>query len=104
MRLIIDNKFTILHKKIVNIIEHPGYGTLHYEILPLLNYDDQEVILTDSLNAIFFNHFDYYVIHTTGHMYYIVSNLEYLLKNNVNVSLFFMSLQIIINWKRKKLF
>lgn len=75
--------------RIINhIVEHEGEGTLHKLVLPLQMEDNQKVFFTYNMPTFKFNDRDYYIIHTTGHMYPIIKNLEKLSKNNIKYFLF----------------
>lgn len=75
--------------RIIHIIEHEGYGTLHQLIEPLQEDFEQKVICTHNLISMkFIRENVHYIIHATGHLYPIISNLKLLLENKVDVSIF----------------
>lgn len=77
----LDKTENVKEGKIIHIIEHEGYGTLHQLIEPLQEDFEQQVICTYNLvNLKFIRKNIQYVIHTTGHWYPIVSNLKLLLE------------------------
>lgn len=75
-------------REIIHIIEHPGYGTLHQLVLPLKTDQRQQVICTNGNEDLTFFEDKIYVLHTTGHMYPIISNLEKIIGANIKIVVF----------------
>ena len=73
---------------IVHLVEHEGYGTLHKLVYPLQVEEMQKVFFTHDMSVFKFNTVDSYILHVTGHMYPIVSNLELLSQNGIKYFLF----------------
>lgn len=79
----------ITYNRIVHIIEHEEYGTLHQLIEPLALADSRHsVICSNCLNLMCFEQDVNYIIHCTGHMYPLVSSLDRILKEDIKISLF----------------
>lgn len=79
----------IPQNRIVHIIEHEGYGTLHQLIEPLVFADSRHsVICSNCLSSMFFEKNVNYIIHCTGHMYPLVSSLDRILNEHIKISLF----------------
>ena len=87
MRFIFEDKIeNIDNSKIIHIIEHEGCGTLHQLIEPLQEDLQQHVVCTHNLASMkFIRNRVHYIIHTTGHLYPIISNLKLLLDNEINI-------------------
>lgn len=73
---------------IVHIVEHEGYGTLHQLVHPLQVEQNQKVFFTNNMCSFKFNLMDNYILHVTGHMYPIISNLEKLSQKGIKYTLF----------------
>ena len=100
----LDNVSNI-EDRIIHIIEHEGYGTLHQLIEPLQEDFEQKVICTHNLvNMKFIRKNVHYIIHTTGHLYPIISNLKLLLDNGVDVSIFLHVAPRYFYFKEKNVF
>lgn len=85
----VDEAGSIENSKIIHIIEHGGYGTLHQLIEPLQEDLQQHVICTYNLASMkFIRKHVHYIMHTTGNLYPIISNLKLLLDNRISVSIF----------------
>lgn len=92
-------------RKVVHIIEHEGYGTIHQLIEPLQEDYDHQVICSYNLVKVkFIKKKSHYIIHTTGHLYPIISKLKILLDENVNVSVFLHVAPKYFELKEKKFF
>lgn len=75
--------------KIIHIIEHEGYGTIHHLIEPLQVDSEQQIICTYNLTNLKMFRGNYnYIVHTTGHLFPIISNIETILKEKIKISIF----------------
>lgn len=94
-----DRKYSF----IIHIVEHDGYGTLHQLVQPLQIEENQKVIFTHDMMSFRFNQKDNYILHVTGHMYPIISNLELLSKNGIRYSVFLHVAPKYYQFKKEKL-
>ena len=74
--------------KIIHVIEHPGYGTLHQLILPLNNDRQQNIVCTNGDGNITFFKDNVYILHVTGHMYPILSNIKNIIESGIKIIIF----------------
>lgn len=88
---------------IVHIVEHEGYGTLHQLVHPLQNEQNQKVFFTHDMSVFRFNTVDNYILHVTGHMYPIISNLEIIFRKKIKFSIFLHVAPGYYHFKKEKL-
>lgn len=89
---------------IVHIVEHEGYGTLHQLVNPLQIEPNQKVFFTHDMPVFKFNLSDTYILHVTGHMYPIISNLDILSRKCIKYLLFLHVAPNYFQFKQEKLF
>lgn len=94
-----DRKYSF----IIHIVEHEGYGTLHQLVQPLQLEENQKVFFTNDMVSFKFNLRDNYILHVTGHMYPIISNLELLSKKGVKYSVFLHVAPNYYQFKKEKI-
>lgn len=89
---------------IVHIVEHEGYGTLHQLVNQLQIEPNQKVFFTHDMPVFKFNLSDTYILHVTGHMYPIISNLDILSRKCIKYLLFLHVAPNYFQFKQEKLF